>query len=144
MYNSIYVPTLTYGLETSILEKKHKSKIQASEMKYLRQTLGKNKRDKVRNTKIRDDTKQQPLNDKIEQRQLAWFGHTLRMNNNRIPKRIVERKPEGKRPKGRLRTTYEDQITKLAVKRGKTMAEIRKLARDRKKYRSWIDEAPTL
>ena len=38
--NALVVPTLLYGTETWTLQKRHKSKIQATEMRYLRKVEG--------------------------------------------------------------------------------------------------------
>ena len=143
IYNAIYVPTLLYGLESAVLQEKHKKSIQASEMKFLRRAIGKTKKDRVRNTKIRKDVDQTPLNDILEQKQLKWYGHLVRMDENRIVKKIFQCKEEGKRRRGRPRTSFEQHIEQLGRKRGKTKKEMEKLAMNRKEYGKWT-EAPTL
>jgi hypothetical protein len=45
---------------------KYISKVQSSEMKYLRRAVNKTRRDKVRNDRIREETKQRPLRSIIE------------------------------------------------------------------------------
>ena len=47
------VPTLLYGSETWTLQKRHRSKIQAMEMRYLRKIEGVTRLDRVLNEHIR-------------------------------------------------------------------------------------------
>ena len=143
VYNSMYKPTLTYASESWTMNTKHQSQIQAAEMRYLRRTAGKTKLDRVRNINIREELKQTPLTRDIENKQLRWYGHVNRMEKKRIPLLVMDAKTEGRRKRGRPRTTWLDSIGKAAAKRRKSMAEIKKLSRDRKKYREWLKEDPT-
>ena len=51
--NAMVVPTLLYGSETWTLQKRHKSKIQTMEMRYLRKVEGVTRLDRVSNEDIR-------------------------------------------------------------------------------------------
>jgi hypothetical protein len=75
LYSSTYIPTLLYGSEFWVTTEKQKQTIQTAEMKYLRRVKGKTRRDKIRNQTIRMTLGTQPLQNKIEQAQLRWFGY---------------------------------------------------------------------
>lgn len=137
LYKTIYTPTLTYGAESWTMIDKHKSMVTAAEMKYLRKVQGKTRRDRVRNKSIRDELDLRPLVDEIEEKQLNWYGHLVRMRNERIPKKMLEMRPDGKRARGRPRIQWEENIRRMAETRGKTIAEARILARDRTNYKKW-------
>lgn len=49
---TIYVPTLLYGAENWTLNKRHQSRLQAAEIKYLRRTIGIKRTDRIRNAEI--------------------------------------------------------------------------------------------
>ena len=55
-------------------------------MKCLRRISGKTKRDLIRNQKSREDLQQPPIEKRLAQRQLRWFGHLSRMNEDRKPR----------------------------------------------------------
>jgi hypothetical protein len=46
----------------------------------------------------------------VKSRRMRWAGHVARMGEKRNAYRILVGKPEGKRPLGRLRRRWEDNI----------------------------------
>ena len=46
----------------------------------------------------------------IKSRRIRWAGHVARMEESRCACRVLVGKPDGKRPLGRLRRRWEDNI----------------------------------
>ena len=46
----------------------------------------------------------------VKSRRMRWAGHVARMGEDRGVQRVLMGKPEGKRPLGRLRRRWEDNI----------------------------------
>lgn len=139
VFNTIYRPVLTYGCESWNLSISQKDKIQAMEMKYLRRVLGVTKEDRIRNIQIREELGVKPVTHFIEMRQLSWWGHIQRMNNNRQVKLVYEARPQTKRKRGRPRKTWNQEISRILQEKGKTWEEAKKLAKNRKEWKKFID-----
>jgi hypothetical protein len=135
---TVLVPTLLYGTESVTILGKHKNRMQASEMKYLRKVTGKTRRDQIRNTKIRNQLKQESVEVLMENRTLTWYGHAVRMDLERRPKLVLNARPEGGRGRGRPRLEWEEYVKGLARKRGRKLPEVKRLAKNRKEYRKWL------
>jgi hypothetical protein len=73
-------------------------------MKFLKAIVGKTKRDRIRNSYIRGELKMEEIQNQIRESRMRWFGHVKRMDEHRIPKRLLEMKASGKRPRGRSHT----------------------------------------
>ena len=138
IFNSIYCPTLMYGSESWTLDSGDKSRLQAAEMKFLRRTVGKTKRDKIRNTRIREQLKAESIEHKIERNQLRWFGHVNRMTNDRIAKRVFECKQQNKMPRGRPKKMWEERVKEILTKREVTFRDAKKMCMDRDKWRNFL------
>ena len=63
----------------------------------------------------------------FKKRRLRWFGHVIRMGEERIYKKMLHTKMEGKRPLGRPGTRWIDQIRKDIEMRGETWKEIQEI-----------------
>ena len=137
MYTTILRPVLLYGSETWILTKKLKSRIQATEMRVLRLIHGVTKRDRIRNENIRSTLSVESILTIIERNQLRWYGHVLRMPDARDTKRMYDWKPRKKRPIGRPRKRWEDQIREITQKEESNFQKVKALTLDRTKWRSF-------
>lgn len=138
IYKTIYLPTLTYGCESWVLSDRQKSKLQATEMKFLRRVENITKLDRIKNEDIRDRLQVTPVLKSIESQQLRWFGHLVRMKESNQVKTIWETKMTGKRPRGRPNKTWNDSITQILRKQNITWKEATKLAKNRKAWRNQI------
>ena len=107
-YKTIAVPTLLYGCETWVLSKPDESRLQASEMRFLRRTYGCSREDRLRNTEIRKQLNVFSINEKVSESRLKWYEHVSRMSENRIPKLVLDYRPEGRRDRGRPRKRWTD------------------------------------
>jgi hypothetical protein len=112
-------------------------------MKFLRRIMGKTRRDKWRNNRIRETLDQEPILNYIERRSIQWYGHVVRMQDYRKPKQAMEARREKRRGRGRPRKTWEDSVIDVARRNGKTLADMKRLARDRTAFRQWTED-PTL
>jgi hypothetical protein len=88
VYRTVLEPILLYGSESWQARGRDICKITASEMKCLRRISHKTKRDLIRNQNIRDDLQQPPIEKRLAQRQLRWFGYLSRMNEVRKPRQF--------------------------------------------------------
>jgi hypothetical protein len=73
----------------------------------------------VRNVTIREELEQKPSVEQIKKRHLQWYGHVMRMAEERKPRQILGARPIGKRGRGRPRKTWEDVIEELGRRKGK-------------------------
>lgn len=138
VYKTVFVPILTYGCESWVLTKRHKTKIQSMEMKYLRRVLGVTRMDRIRNDVIRKQLKVQPVLKRIEDCQLRWYGHLRRMNEERPVKKIWEAKRQERRNRGRPMTTWDASLEKLMGDRGITRTQAAIMARSKREWRKFI------
>ncbi|TWW81747.1 hypothetical protein D4764_01G0015620 [Takifugu flavidus] len=70
IYRSIFVPTLTYGHELWVMTERTRSRVQATEMSFLRRVAGLSLRDRVRSSAIREGLGVEPLLFRIERSQM--------------------------------------------------------------------------
>ena len=69
----------------------------------MRRMVGKNRRDRIRNERIREEVGQRKTMVNILERKLRWFGHVRRMGEDRKAKQAYEMRVEGRYGRGRLR-----------------------------------------
>ena len=137
LYETLVIPVLMYGAETWTLKKEDERRIHTAEMGWLRRIRGVTKRDKIRNTRIREELGQQKsIMDRIKESRLRWFGHASRMDSGRLPNRTMNcYYIEGRRSRGRQPKRWMDNIVEDLQERGMQLETAKNLIWNRKSWK---------
>ena len=109
--NSVILPTLLYGLESSVLLEPFVRRLESFVVRCLRIILGISVRQKKRHTTIRKMAKQQRISSILTQRRLRFLGHLSRMSEERLPKQLLVSAPVGgKRTAGGQKRRWSDVL----------------------------------
>lgn len=75
-------------------------------MDFWRRAAGKSRLERIRNDQIREIMKAETIIvDEIQRRQLIWYDHVERMNDERLPKLILKWNPRERRRRERPKST---------------------------------------
>ena len=74
----------------------------------------------------------------IKSRRMRWAGHVARMEEGRGVHKVLVGKPEGKRPLGRPRLRWEDNIKMDLQEVGRGCEDWMELAQDRDRWRALV------
>jgi len=100
----VFKSTFTYAAETGCLKAKTLSKLNSTEMDFWRRSTRISRKDKIRNTIIKQINVTRSLLDDIKTKQLKWCGHVQRMEEGRLPK-VTKWSQLGRRKRGRPKVT---------------------------------------
>ena len=136
-YRTSVLPVVLYGCETWSLTMRDERRIRVFENMVLRSILGP-KRDEVtgewrelHNEKLKDLNSSPNIVRVIKSRRVRLAGHVARMGERRGVYRVLVGKPEGKRPLGRPRRRWEDNIKMDLQEVGCGGMDLIELAQDR-------------
>ena len=74
----------------------------------------------------------------VKSRRMRWAGYVERMGEGRGVHRVLVGKPEGKRPLGRHRRRWEDNIKMDLQEVGGSCGDWMELAQDRDRWRAFV------
>ncbi|VFQ77880.1 unnamed protein product [Cuscuta campestris] len=77
-YRSVVRAAMLYGAECWAVKKTHVRRLHAAEMRMLRWMCWKTRLDRVSNEVIRHQVGMAPVEDKLREARLRWFGHVRR------------------------------------------------------------------
>jgi hypothetical protein len=102
IYESLIRPIVTYGCESWTLTNRDEQYLRISERRILRKILSPVQNEKgfwrIRmNHELNDPIKNADIVRCVKSKRMAWLGHMIRMEERRIPKRVLEWKPIGRR-----------------------------------------------
>lgn len=144
IYKTIIRSILCYASELWTLTKKTEMMLGALERKILRRIFGpvqENSKWRIRyNHELYRLYKSDDIVTHIKLRRLEWAGHVYRMEEYRIPKKILEGTIYGRRPVGRPKGRWLDAVTTDSRNLLGTAAW-RRIALDREDWRKKIEEA---
>jgi len=115
IYKSLIRPIVTYGCEAWTLTNRDEQYLRIFEHRILRKIFGPVQNEdgfwRTRmNYKLNDLIKNTDIVRFVESKRMSWLGHVMRMEGKRIPKRVPEWKPAGRRNRGKPRKRWIDDI----------------------------------
>ena len=78
IYKTAIRATILYRIECWVILKQHVNKLSVIEIHMLKWICGKTLKDRNRNEHIRELVGVAPIEDKMRENRLRWFGHTQR------------------------------------------------------------------
>ena len=137
IYRTIILPVVLYGCETWSLTLREEHRLRMFENRVLRRVFGP-KRDevtgkwrKLHNEELKDLYSSPSIVRVVKSRRMSWAGHVACMAEESGVHRVLVGKPEGKRPLGRPRRRWEDNIKMDIQKVGGSRGVWMELAQDR-------------
>ncbi|KAJ4445755.1 hypothetical protein ANN_12440 [Periplaneta americana] len=150
IYKTVILPVVLYGCETWTLTLREEHRLRVFENKVLRKIFGA-KRDevtgewrKLHNAELHALYSSPDIIRNIKSRRLTWAGHVARMGESRNAYRVLVGRPEGKRPSGRPRRRWEDNIKMDLREVGYNDRDWINLAQDRDRWRAYVRAAMNL
>ncbi|KAJ4438188.1 hypothetical protein ANN_14127 [Periplaneta americana] len=150
IYKTVILPVVLYSCETWTLTLREEQRLRVFENKVLRKIFGA-KRDevtgewrKLHNAELHALYLSPDIIRNIKSRRLRWAGHVARMGESRNAYRVLVGRPEGKRPLGRPRRRWEDNIKMDLREVGYDDRGWINLAQDRDQWRAYVRAAMNL
>ena len=115
IYKSLIRPIVTYGCEAWTLTNRNEQYLRIFESRILRKMFGSVQNEegfwRIRtNYELNDLIKNADVVRLVKSKRMAWLGHVMGMEEERIPKRVLEWKPIGRRNRGRPRKGWIEDI----------------------------------
>jgi hypothetical protein len=150
IYKTIILPVVLYGCETWSLTLREEHRLRVFENRVLWEIFGP-KRDevtgelrKLHNEELRDLYSSPSIIRIIKARRMRWADHVARMGEKRNAYRLLVGKPEGKRPLGRPRSRWVDNIRINLGEVGWSDVNWIGLAQDRNRWRAVVNSVLNL
>jgi len=143
LYKTLVRSVATYACETWTLTTNQENQLKCFERRIQRSISGPIKvADMWRirtNMELVSIFGQENIVSVIKSARLRWFGHVLRMDDDRVAKKVLEKNVEGSRSRGRPKKRWMDSVEgdlrELGVRNWKVLAE------DRLKWRNEVVES---
>jgi len=150
IYRTIILPVVLYGCETWSLTLREERRLRVFENRVLRRIFGP-KRDevtgewrKLRNVELNNLYSSPNIVRVIKSRRMRWAGHVARMGEGKGVYRVLVGKPEGRRPLGRPRRRWEDNIRMDLWEVGCGCVDWMELSQDRDRWRALVSAVMNL
>ena len=146
IYRTIILPAVLYGCETWSLTLKEERRLRVFENRVLRRVFGPKSNEvtgelrKLHNEELSDLYSLPNIVRVVKSRRMRWVGHVARMGVYRV----LARKPDGKRPMGRPRRRWEDNIKMDLQKVGGSCGDWMELAQDSERWRALVSTVMNL
>ena len=138
LFNGTVMSILLYGSETWKGLKEVETKIRVFESNCLRKIMDIKWYEHVTEEEVRRRSGQKSVIEKMRIRRWSYFGHALRMGEERLPKQVLSWIPEGSRRRGRPNDTWRRTIQRDMRTKGLVAEDVERLAACRGEWRRLI------
>ena len=138
IFNSIVISILTYGCESWKGLNEIEKRLRCFESGCLRKLLNIRWFDRVSEEELRRRTGQRSIVEELKKSRWRWYGHVLRMPDQRIPKQAMHWRPAGRRRVGRPKDTWQRTIERERRERGLNLEDVEARAQDRDEWRKLV------
>jgi hypothetical protein len=149
IYKTVILPVVLYGCETWSLTLREGHRLRVFENRVLRKIFGPKREEdgswrKLHNDELHDLYSLPNIVRVIKSRRMRWAGHVARMGEGRGVYRFLVGRPEGKRPLGRPRLRWKDDIKRDLREIGIDVANWIQLAQDRVQWWAFVNTVMNL
>ena len=150
IYRTIILPVVLYGYETWSLTLREERKLRVFENMVLRRIFGPRRNEetgewrRLHNEELNDLYCSPNIVRVIKSRRMRWAGHVARMAEDRGVCKFLVGKPEGKRPLGRPRRRWVDNIRTDLQEVGCGYMDWIGLGQDRDRWRTLVSAVMNL
>ena len=110
LYKTVVRPAMVYGSECWALRKQEEQRLHTTEMKMLRWSQGKTRKDRIKNETIRGIARVTPIKSVLAKKRLSWYGHVMRREETHITRSTLSMTVMGTRPRGHPTMRWLDRL----------------------------------
>ena len=110
LYKTVVRPAMVYGSECWAMRKQEEQRLHTTEMKILRWSQGKTRKDRIKNETIRGIARVTPIKSVLNQKRLSLYGHVMRREETHITRSTLSMTVMGTRPREHPKMRWLDRL----------------------------------